>query len=110
MRWTRTTLLTSACAGGRRSRVVLMPRRWHQAPEKQASWGRRWQESPVTGESAKETVKTIARGMPDVSGVTVVTNACAFYHCTRGCGRAERPAFPAPSDWRGREIFGKTRA
>jgi hypothetical protein len=41
--------------------------------------------------------KTIARGMPDVSGVTVVTNACAFYHCTRGCGRAERPAFPAPS-------------
>jgi hypothetical protein len=23
--------------------------------------------------------KTIARGMPDVSGVTVVTNACAFY-------------------------------
>jgi hypothetical protein len=41
-------------------------------------------------------VKTIARGMPDVSGVTVVTNACAFYHCARGCGRAERPAFPAP--------------
>src|SRR5580692_11386816 len=41
--------------------------------------------------------KTIARGMPDVSGVTVVTNACAFYHCTRGCGRAERPAFPALS-------------
>jgi hypothetical protein len=38
--------------------------------------------------------------MPDVCGVTVVTNACAFYHCARGCGRAERPAFPAPSDWR----------
>src|SRR5665213_3251739 len=35
--------------------------------------------------------------MPGVSGVTVVTNACAFYHCARGCGRAERPAFPAPS-------------
>jgi hypothetical protein len=51
---------------------------------------------PVTGESTKETVKTIARGMPDVSGVTVVTNACAFYQCARGCGRAERPAFPAP--------------
>jgi hypothetical protein len=29
--------------------------------------------------------------------VTVVTNACVFYHYTRGCGRAERPAFPAPS-------------
>jgi hypothetical protein len=75
--------------------VVLTPRRWRQV-----SWSdpreRRWQQSPVTWESTKETVKTIARGMPDVSGVTVVTNACAFYHCARGCGRAERPAFPAP--------------
>jgi hypothetical protein len=35
--------------------------------------------------------------MPDVSGVTVVTNACAYYQYTRGCGRAKRPAFPAPS-------------
>jgi hypothetical protein len=34
--------------------------------------------------------------MPDVSGVTVVTNACAYYQYTRGCGRAKRPAFPAP--------------
>jgi hypothetical protein len=33
--------------------------------------------------------------MSDVSGVTVVTNACVYYHYTRGCGRAERPAFPA---------------
>jgi hypothetical protein len=30
MRWTQGALLTRACAGGRRSRVVLMPRRWHQ--------------------------------------------------------------------------------
>src|ERR1700726_4549152 len=29
--------------------------------------------------SAKETVKTIARGMPGVSGVTVVTNARVYY-------------------------------
>jgi hypothetical protein len=34
---------------------------------------------PVTGESSKEAVKTIVRGMPDISGVTVVTNSCAFY-------------------------------
>jgi hypothetical protein len=54
--------------------------------------------------------KTIARGMPDVSGVTVVTNACAFYYCARGCGRAERPAFPAPSDGRGRNEQAKPRA
>jgi hypothetical protein len=38
--------------------------------------------------------------MPGVSGVTVVTNARAFYHHTRGCGRIGRPAFPAPSDFR----------
>jgi hypothetical protein len=42
--------------------------------------------------------KTIARGMPGVSGVTVVTNARVYYHTTRGCGRIGRPAFPAPSD------------
>jgi hypothetical protein len=41
--------------------------------------------------------KTIARGMPGVSGVTVVTMLVCFFHCTRGCGRIERPAFPAPS-------------
>ena len=39
---------------------------------------RRWQESPVAEESAEESVKTIARGMPGDSGVTVVTNACAY--------------------------------
>jgi hypothetical protein len=39
--------------------------------------------------------------MPDVSGVTVVTNACAYYQYTRGCGRAKRPAFPAPFDFEG---------
>jgi hypothetical protein len=25
---------------------------------------------------------------------------CAFFICTQGCGRSERPAFPAPSLWR----------
>src|ERR1700693_845384 len=54
MRWTRAVLLTRAPPCGRRSRVVLTPRRLRQALEKQASckfsWGRRWQESPVTGE------------------------------------------------------------
>jgi hypothetical protein len=35
--------------------------------------------------------------MPGDSGVTVVTNARAYYHYTRGCGRIGRPAFPTPS-------------
>jgi hypothetical protein len=34
--------------------------------------------SPVTEESPKETVKTIARGMPGEPGVTVVTTLVCF--------------------------------
>ncbi|MFY9954739.1 MHYT domain-containing protein [Bradyrhizobium sp.] len=33
----------------------------------------------------------------DVSGEPVVTNSCAFYFRTRGCGCIGHPAFPAPS-------------
>jgi hypothetical protein len=46
--------------------------------------------------------------MPGVSGVTVMTNACAFYHCARGCGRAERPAFPAPSSLEGQRFHANS--
>src|SRR5882762_9127513 len=51
--------------------VVLTPRCWRQVRgvksaqpglDKNISAGRRWQKSPVTGESTKETVKTIACG------------------------------------------------
>jgi hypothetical protein len=103
MRWTLMAPLTNRARGGRRSRVVLTPRRWCQAGG--VIRRRRWQTSPVTGESTKETVKTIARGMPGDSGVTVVTCSCAFFIRTRGCGCIERPAFPAPSDWRVRKFL-----
>jgi len=88
-------LLTNSARRGRRSRVVLTPRRWRQVCAKERR--RRWQKSPVTGESTKETVKTIAQGRP---GVPVT---CGDYtrvlptHCTRGCGCIGHPAFPAPS-------------
>jgi hypothetical protein len=45
--------------------------------------------------------------MPGVSGVTVVTCLRAFYFCTQGCGRIERPAFPAPSEFRRRDVKAK---
>src|ERR1700716_3002906 len=48
--------------------------------------------------------------MPGDSGVTVVTTLVCFLFCTRGCGRIERPAFPAPSEFRGQNAQGKTRA
>src|SRR6478672_21331 len=54
--------------------------------------------------------KTIARGMPGDFGVTVVTMLVCFLFRTRGCGRIERPAFPAPSDFSGAGIKSKARA
>jgi hypothetical protein len=43
---------------------------------------------PVTRESPKETVKTIAQGRPGVSGEPVVTNLRVYYFYTQGCGCA----------------------
>jgi hypothetical protein len=92
---------------GRRSRVVLTPRRWRSSGDNACALRLRWwQTSPVTKESTKETVKTIARGMPgdfrrDRGDYARVLPT----HCTRGRGRIGRPAFPAPSDWRGRKIY-----
>jgi len=84
---------------GRRSRVVLTPRRWRQVcGDCRRRW---WQKSPVTKESTKETVKTIARGMPGVSGVTVVTTlVCSFYFACEAAGALSarhslRPLFRA---------------
>ena len=65
--------------------------------------------SPITGESAEETVNTIACGNAGFSGATVVTNARVYYHYTRGCGCIEHPAFPTPSDFRA-EVKDITRA
>jgi len=50
---------------GRRSRAVLISRRWYQACR--TICRRRGQQSPVPGENTKETVKTIAQGMPECS-------------------------------------------
>jgi hypothetical protein len=54
--------------GGRRSRVVLISRRGGQVDDDACASHRRWwQESPITREITKETVKTIAQGMPECS-------------------------------------------
>ncbi|HXL13263.1 MAG TPA: hypothetical protein VN941_04795, partial [Bradyrhizobium sp.] len=65
--------------------MVLTPRRWRQVGESffRKRW---WQTSPVTKESAKEPVKTIAQGRPDDLGKPVVTNSYAFSFCMRGYG------------------------
>jgi len=48
--------------------VVLTPRRWRQVGGKYPAGD--GDKKPITGESTKEAVKTIARGMPGDSGVT----------------------------------------
>jgi hypothetical protein len=70
---------------------------------------RRWQKEFVTGESAKETVKTIAWGMPDVSGASAVNTGVHTHYPQRtpGCGCIGHPAFPAPSVFKGRNEFAK---
>jgi hypothetical protein len=56
--------------------------------------------------SAKDTVKTVAQGMPDDPAGPVVTAACVF--CLQaGRGRGRRPAFPAPSHFQRDRIFAK---
>jgi len=64
MRWTRAWRQTSAACCGRRSRVVLMPRRRHQALWKYLQGdGDKKARSP--GRSRRKPLKPIARGMPD---------------------------------------------
>jgi hypothetical protein len=71
---------------------------------------RRWQKSPVTGESTKETVKTIAQGRPGYSGEPVVTTlVCLFQFACEAAGATGtrlslRPLFFEAKD------FAKTRA
>ena len=79
---------------GRRSRVVLVPRRWDQPPDQKP--GGTEANKPGTPGSARISRKTIAQGMPDVLALPVVTAACFFcLQAGHGCGL--HPAFPAPS-------------
>src|SRR5271169_516374 len=54
----------------------------------------RWQENPVTGESTKETVKTIAQGRPDQTGEPVVTMLVCFFNSHARLRVQRAPGFP----------------
>jgi hypothetical protein len=80
----------SVCRG-RRSRGVLIPRRWYQLLKKLTLLrGDGGKKARFTGETTKEPVKTIAQGMPARSANLWWTNSCAFIFRTRGCGCARR--------------------
>jgi hypothetical protein len=98
MRWTRVALLTRALI--QRTAKSCGP----DAPTLASSLRNQFLQATVArkpGHRGERGIsrKTIARGMPGVSGVTVVTTlVCHFCFRTQGCGRSERPAFPAPSE------------
>ena len=105
MRWTRAALLTRARACGRRSRVVLTPRRWRQVSRKAMSAlsgaTRRYprgdgdNKARSPGRARRKPLKPLrreGRGSRRTCGSTPV-----FFCCTGGCGCAKHPAFPAPS-------------
>jgi hypothetical protein len=86
---------------GRRSRVVLTPRRWRQVGERNfIGDGGKKARSP--GRARNKLLKPSRAGMPGDPGATVVTNACVLLPYTRGCGCNGHPAFPTP--FVGREI------
>ncbi len=93
--------LTKALSCGRRSRVVLTPRRWRQVLEKQASCkllgGDGGKQARSPGRARNKLLKPLRAGMPGDPGATVVTNACVLLPYTRGCGCNGHPAFPTPS-------------
>src|SRR5665213_1231149 len=95
MRWTRMVLLTRASFGGRRRRVVLAPRRWCQVCEtKRRRW---WPKSPAHQGEHVVAVKTITRGMPGFSGVTVVTMlVCFIYFAYEAAGASSARYSPRP--------------
>ena len=72
--------MTKARISGRPSRVVLMPRRWHQVCASCASDGDKKARSPGRSRSSR---KTIARGVPGDAGVTVVTIWRGFFSARR---------------------------
>jgi hypothetical protein len=69
----------------------------------------RRQQSPVSGASTKDTVKTIAQGRPVRPGEPVVTNSYAFYFCIRGCGCAWASGLPCALDFSRDDVSARLR-
>src|SRR5689334_24832725 len=56
---------------------------------------------PGTPGRARDRPLTPLRREGRTVSATCGDDSCAFYLCTRGCGCAKHPAFPAPSVFRG---------
>jgi hypothetical protein len=86
-----------SAGGGRRSRVVLTPRRWRQVLRKcPRDDGGKKARSP--GRARNKPLKPSCRKRRVNPAEPVATTLVCFLLCTRGCGCSGHPAFPAPSD------------
>src|SRR5665213_4570613 len=87
---------------GRRSRVVLTPRRWRQVPGRLTLLGDDGGKKARSPGRARISRKAIAQGRPECFRFTCML-VCAFpvHQCTRDRGCSAHPVFPAPSFRRG---------
>jgi hypothetical protein len=88
--------LTKALICGRRSRVVLTPRRWRQVGGSDFT-GDGGKKARSPGRARNKPLKPLRGECRVIPAEPVVTNARAYYQYTRGCGCGGHPAFPAPS-------------
>src|SRR5262245_55499088 len=95
MRWTRGVRLTSARNTDGEVVWFWRPDTGAKLASSKSCRGRRWQESPVTGKSTKETVTPSRRESRTAPVEPVVLPPCFLLHGTHGCN--QHPAFPAPS-------------
>ena len=92
---------------GRRSRVVLTPRRWRQVGEdgRSFSWHRAGdgdKKARSPRRARRKPLKPLRRKCRDVSGGPVVTNARAFYTTRAAAGASSARHFLRP------QYFGRT--
>jgi hypothetical protein len=92
----------------RRSRVVLTPRHWCQALEKQASQGDGGKKARSPGRARRKPLKPLRREGRSVSAEPVCSCAFSLLRiCTRDRGCSAHPVFSAPSVLKGVNVSGK---
>jgi hypothetical protein len=106
MRWTRVARLTSALSCGRRSRVVLTPRRWRQVGGRDSA-GDGGKKARSPRRARNKLLKPSRAGMPGDPGELVVTNArvlTTFAHAATGATGTRHS--PLPSQGSARSPLG----
>ena len=97
MRWTRLRRDDERCRRGRQSRGVLIPRCWYQVLKKLTLLRDDGDKKPVSGETTKETVKTIrVRECRGIRRVPAVTNSRVFYFPREAAGALATRHSPRP--------------